>query len=139
MNWDDLVYVMVFLVLAFIPGAKKQQTAKPKTQNTEDDARCLEEARKKIEMLKRQRRTSETEIQALSSQEKPTVEDLLWVSSTSGLATPIGLVRSEIEQPYMCIQPMSQPKLRTRIKKSIRLRQWIMGQVVLKRKFDARY
>ncbi|MDR2396590.1 MAG: hypothetical protein LBD69_01905 [Puniceicoccales bacterium] len=139
MNWDDLVYVMVFLVLAFIPGAKKQRAAKPKTQNTEDDARCLEEARRKIERLKRQRRASEAAVPTLSSQEKSTIEDPLRASSTSDLAIPIDVVCSEIEQPYVCVKCTPQLKFRARIKKSIRLRQWIIGQVVLERKFDARY
>ncbi|MDR0392678.1 MAG: hypothetical protein LBH52_00370 [Puniceicoccales bacterium] len=139
MSWDDLVYVMVFLVLAFIPGVKKQQAAKPKTQNTEDDARCLEEVRKKIEMLKRQRRVNEFEVQTQVPQVKSVVEDPLPALSASHLETPVDVVRSEIEQPCVCVKCTPQPKLRMRVKKSIRLRQWIIGQVILARKFDARY
>ncbi|MDR0755938.1 MAG: hypothetical protein LBE99_03440 [Puniceicoccales bacterium] len=139
MNWDDLIYVMVFLVLAFIPGIKKQQAAKSKKQNTEDDARCLEEARRKIERLKRQRRASEPELQTQMPQVKSTVEDPLRVSPVNNLETSIDVVCSEIEQPYVCVKCTPQPKFRARIKKSIRLRQWIIGQVILARKFDARY
>jgi hypothetical protein len=139
MDWDNLVYVMVFLVLAFLPGVKKQQAARPKTQNTEDDARYLEEARKKIEMLKRQRRMGEPAVQTQAPQAKSTIEDPLRGSPVSHLEPPVNIVRSEIEQPCVCMKCTPQPQLQTRIPKSIRLRQWIIGQVVLARKFDARY
>ncbi|MDR0647401.1 MAG: hypothetical protein LBF43_03135 [Puniceicoccales bacterium] len=131
--------MMVFLVLAFIPGVKKQPAAKPKTQNADDDGRYLEEARKKIEMLKRQRGASELEVQTREPQTKSTVEDLLGETFPSNLATSIDAVRPEIDQPCVCVKSIPRPRLRARIKKSIRLRQWIVGQVVLARKFDARY
>jgi hypothetical protein len=139
MDWDNLVYVMVFLVLAFLPGVKKQQAAKPKTQNTEDDARYLEEARKKIEMLKRQRRTGEPAVQTQAPQAKSTIENPLRIPPVSHLEPPVDVVRSEIERPYVCVKCALQPKFQTRVKKSTRLRQWIIGQVVLARKFSTHY
>jgi DNA-binding protein H-NS len=139
MNWDDLVYLMVFLVLAFIPSVKKQQVSKPKAQNTKDDARCLEEARKKIEMLKRQRRANESEVQTRAPQAKSTVEDLLRESSIDHLKPHIDVVRSKIEQPYACVKCTPASKLRVRTKKSVRLRQWIIGQIVLERRFNTHY
>ncbi|MDR1255129.1 MAG: hypothetical protein LBJ78_03875 [Puniceicoccales bacterium] len=141
MNWDDLIYVMMFLVLAFIPSVKKQQAAKPKTQNTEDDARCFEEARRKIEMLKRQRRVNESEVQTRAPQVKSVVEDPLQRPSIGNDSeVPVDIIRPETNQPtYTCIKctPASKPRLR--VKKSVRLRQWIVGQIVLERRFNTHY
>ena len=133
MDFEDLIYVIIFLAISLISTPKKKSKPVPDSSGIDP----VEEARKKIAALKRKHQ-EQTHASA-----KPTIKlkQAPQFSASKPVPAPTNFVASTStvhDRPKDCM-PAKPSVQSSRTARKSPLRQWIVGQIVLERKFNQHF